>query len=175
MDTIQGLLQERAKKLEISDNALKDVDAIDRVLVILGYDRNDANTIPVTNVKVETGFPKKALKKTQAEWLFRNVFTKAVKNKEIISKFQELSGLKKQDNFISHVRFLLNEDIIRAVKYANNNTKTYYGLAEWIDGTDFKKEYYPEDIEFDQYPTKLITNLNVMSKNSSNDHQISLM
>lgn len=156
MSTTQEILEIIAEKKRAYNELGEDIVSLERTLRILGYDKNNASTIPVNEIKVETGFPKKADKKIQVLWIFDNVLKGGVKRADFQKIYEDLSGLQKQDNIIVSVKRLINANILRGVKYNNTNTLTFYGKIEWIENDDFKEAFYPDGILVGQYSSRVI-------------------
>jgi hypothetical protein len=138
MDVINDLL---SKKTEL----IKQLDAIDTVLRLYGVDKNEPKTIPVAGSSIVSGFPVKESKENQIYWLFKNKFKKAVKLPDFQAGYEELCGMKKPINISIHVRNLKSEGKLVKVKYNGRHDMSYWGLPEWVDVTDYKSEFYPEN------------------------------
>lgn len=159
MDTIQGLLVKRTELEAVVKEATADINSIDRVLVILGHDKN-AKIIPVVEVEQEIGFPKEATRRDQILWILSH-FNKPVRKKDFLNKFFALTGSNNEFVVMTTLKRLINENKVRAVKYNNENVRVYYGLIEWVDVKDYKSEYYPSDIHKGKLKPSLITEVTV--------------
>lgn len=139
MELIEDLIEKRK-------DILKQLEAIDTVLKIYGFENSNYNfasdsiSSGIGSTKV---FPSKATKEKQVLWIFENRLTKACKLKDVQETYNELVGSDKV-NIDNTARKLKKESKLLFVRYNKKNVLSFWGHPSWISGNDFKKEYQAE-------------------------------
>lgn len=133
----------KERLVRLRDELLKRAEAI---TIVLKYEFGEDSSLPTfiqPDHSNSTIFPIKAGTNKQISWLFENVFSKAIKLKEVSDKLAEYKGDKvKIDNLVRRMR---TEGKLVLVKYDNKQILSWWGKPDWIDGNDFAPEYKADD------------------------------
>lgn len=150
MDVIEDLIEKRK-------DVLKQLEAIDTVLKIYGFEGSDYkfnSDLSSSSVGSSKVFPSKATREKQVLWIFENKLTKACKLRDVQDTYNELVGNDKV-SIDNTARKLKKESKLLFVRYNEKNVLSFWGHPSWIMGSDFKKEHKPDldllpDITFSQ-------------------------
>lgn len=140
MDVIEDLIEKR-------NDLFKQVEAIDTVLKIYGYNGNNlvsnlfSDDLSILNTKV---FPTKVPLEKQILWIFENSIKTALKLTEFQNIYNKHIG-RDSIKVENKVRQLKKEGKLALVKYDGKNIHSFWGLPSWIEGTDFKPENRPSE------------------------------
>ena len=136
MDVIEDLIEKR-------NDLFKQVEAIDTVLKIYGYNGKDSRSnLDLDSLSNSKIFPTKVTLDKQILWIFNNSINKALKLTEFQKIFNEHIG-KDSIRIDNKARQLKKDGKLVLVKYDGKNILSFWGLPSWIEGNDFKAEHKP--------------------------------
>ena len=162
MDFVDQLKKERAlliDRLALLNDRIKSIDELLKsygVNVIDGNILNGSNDRHKSITENKKGFPISGRSDKQVLWIFNNRISKGSKlnliqqHYDTLTKGSDLHG-KKINNAAR--RLNKNKKLVM-VKYNNVNMSSFWGLPEWIEENDFKKEYRPDD---SQLPVEIVS------------------
>lgn len=96
-------------------------------------------------IELNSGFPQNARTDKQVMYLFDHVFTKGEKFATVQKKYNELLGTEK--NIYNTCRALKKMGLLATVQYNNQKKLSFWGRKSWLDVTDFKEEFKPDQDE----------------------------
>lgn len=144
MDVIADLIEKRK-------DLFKQVEAIDTVLNIYGYNEStnhtNQNVEDLTNAEL---FPLKVSLDKQIFWIFENSGGRALKLTELQNIFNQYIG-KTNIKISNKARQLKKDGKLVLVKYDGKNILSFWGLPSWIEENDYKVEHRPSEDKLPYY------------------------
>lgn len=161
MDALEKILALKSEQEAIVEKAREQIEKYDFVLSkILGSDSGDqeprfnildSKISPTVNIveRQQQRIRRLPIDLIENASLLFNEANKVLTPKDFGSLYSLNFGEHGLGKDLNYLRRLTNNNILRAIRIDENNKNIYFGLVEWFENGYFKKEYIPNDFDFE--------------------------